>query len=335
MGAAEAGRLVHVLALGGTIAMSAGTEAGRGVAPRLSADDLVAAVPDLTRVARLRAESFRQLPGASLTRADVSALADRVEEVLADGAHGVVVTQGTDTIEETAFLLDLRYDGPAPVVVTGAMRHPGQAGADGPANLLAAVQVAAAPAMVDQGVLVVLDDLIHAAARVHKVRTSGPGAFVSRDAGPLGSVVEGAPRLLARRADRVVVPRGPRPVGDPAAVALVRVGLDDDGRLLAHLPGLGYAGVVLEAMGGGHVPMWWAEPLEALAAQMPVVLASRTGAGRVLGVTYGFAGSEQDLLGRGLIPAGQLDGLQARLLLGVLLDAGTPVGQIRRWFLRF
>src|SRR5690606_22254657 len=112
--------------------------------------------------------SLRQHPGASVGFDDVAALRQQIDAQLADGAAGVVVTQGTDTIEETAYLLDVTYDGEAPVVVTGAMRNPSLAGADGPANLLAAVQTAASPTARGQGVLVVFADEIHAARRVHK-----------------------------------------------------------------------------------------------------------------------------------------------------------------------
>src|SRR5690606_17020411 len=232
-------------------------------------------------------------------------------EVLAAGADGVVVTQGTDTVEETAFVLDLVLPGPAPVVVTGAMRPPGAAGADGPANLLAAVQVAADPAARGLGVLAVFDDQVHAAARVRKSRASGPGAFTSPDTGPLGWVAEGELHVLARPASSITVP----PV-EAAALAAVRVAiatvpLGDDGGLLAAVGGLGYDGVVIEAMGAGHGPPHLVAPLTALAAEIPVVLASRTGAGLIHTATYGFPGAAPDLVAAGLIPAGWHDARKA------------------------
>src|SRR5215207_5341529 len=139
-------------------------QASGGVAPKLDAADLVAAVPRIADVASLRATTFRQLPGAHLELSDVVALAQEIRSVLDSGADGVVVTQGTDTIEEVAFALDLLLGGPEPIVVTGAMRNPHLPGADGPANLLAAVQVAASPRLRDTGtVMVVTNDEIHAA----------------------------------------------------------------------------------------------------------------------------------------------------------------------------
>lgn len=321
---------VHVIALGGTIAMAG--SAGLGVTPVLTANELVAAVPGLDSVADVEVEQLRQVPSSALLLNDVHDTARRIGEVLAGGADGVVVTQGTDTVEETAFLLDLLLPGPAPVVVTGAMRPSGAAGADGPANLLAAVQVAASPAARGLGVLAVFDDQVHAAARVRKSRASGPGAFTSPDTGPLGWVVEGELHLLVRPATRVSLPHVEESALAAVRVAIVTVPLGDDGGLLAAVGGLGYDGVVIEAMGAGHVPPHLVAPLAALAAEIPVVLASRTGAGLVHTATYGFHGAAPGLLAAGLIPAGWHDARKARLLLTLLLAAGTPREELPSWF---
>ncbi len=326
---------VHVIALGGTIAMSGAP--GDGVTPRLTADDLVEATPGLGSVADVRAEQLRQVPSAGLTLADLLATAERITEVLGGGADAVVVTQGTDTIEETAYVLDLLLPGPAPVVVTGAMRPASVAGADGPASLLAAVQVAASPRAAGAGVLVVFDEQIHAAARVRKSRASSPGAFSSADTGPLGWVVEGEVHVLAVPAQRRTVP----PVS-AAALAAVHVGvvpvlLDDDGRLLDAVvdlvrDGRGFDGLVIEALGAGNVPPHLVAPLAELATRIPVVIASRTGAGIVHTATYGYPGGGVDLAAAGLVPAGWHDARKARLLLALLLAAGVPVGDLPGWF---
>lgn len=315
--------LVTVRSLGGTISCTG--DARQGVSPTLGAQDLVEAVPELAAVAVVEASSLRQAPSSELSLSDLGELAEQLEADAARGAAGMVVTQGTDTIEEVAFVLDAIVGGDAPVVVTGAMRHPALPGADGPANLLAAVQVAADPASRGLGCVVVANDEVHSARFVRKTHTASPATFRSPGLGPLGWVSEGAVRIALRPAPRR--PPLPRPASDPP-VALVTASLGDDGRVLDCLPELGYAGVVVEAMGGGHVPVAMAERLGALAASIPVVLASRAGSGEVLRRTYAFPGSEIDLMGRGLLPAGDLDGLKARLLLSLLLAAGVPRGEL-------
>lgn len=326
--AASEPRRILVVSLGGTITMTAGTSGG--VVPALSAEDLLAAVPGLADLdVAVQTVDFRRLPGASLSFDDVTALAELIRERLAGGVHGVVVVQGTDTIEESAYLLDLYHDGPQPVVVTGAMRNPTLAGADGPANLLAAVRTAAGPAARDLGCLVVLADEIHAARRVRKTHSTAGSTFRSPAGGPLGYLVEGQPRLVNRLGHRTVVP--PPVPGRSPRVALLTVSLGDDGVLLDGLADR-VDGVVIAGFGVGHVPQQLVPQLHSLAERLPVVLASRTGAGPVLTATYGFAGSERDLLGRGLIPAGFLDPLKARILLRAALAAGADRGSISAAF---
>lgn len=315
---------VAVFGLGGTIAM--GPSDGGGVVPALSPEQLLAAVPGLAETGiALEVVDFRRVPGASVTLDDVSALAEAIRGTTCDG---IVVTQGTDTIEETSYLLDLMHSGPEPIVVTGAMRNPTLAGADGPANLLAAIQVAASSEARGLGCLVVFADEIHAARRVRKTHSTSIGTFQSPNGGALGYVVEGEARVLQRPAHRTLLPPA---VVQPARVGVVTALLGDDGALLEGLADR-VDGLVVAAFGAGHVPVEWVEPLERLAARVPVVLASRTGAGSVLAHTYGFVGSEQDLLGRGLISAGFLDPFKARLLLRGLLMSGADDRAIRTVF---
>jgi L-asparaginase len=323
---------VTVFSLGGTIASTnAGSGGGAGgVVPRLGARDLVEAVPQLRDVARIEAVAFRQIASGDLTFPDLIALAAEIDRRFEQGAAGVVVTQGTDTIEETSFALDLLVRASRPVVVTGAMRNPTLAGPDGPANLLAAVQVASAPAAAGLGTLVVLNDQVHAARFVHKTHTSGPDTFKSTTVGPLGWVSEGRPRIAFRTPALEGIPTGVGEVVPP--VALLTSALGDDARLVGCLEELGYAGVVLQAFGGGHVPAHVVPALEALAQRVPVVLASRCPGGEMLQATYGFPGSERDLLSRGLIPAGFLDGRKARVLTSLLLAAGNDLDEIRKSF---
>ena len=321
---------ILVVGLGGTIAMG---EGGDGVVPSLTAAQLLDAVPGLAAgglAASLEVEDLRQLPGAYVSFDDLDALRAVVDERIAGGIDGVVVTQGTDTIEESAFYLDLLHHRPEPLVVTGAMRNPTLAGADGPANLLAAVQVAAAPTARGRGCLVVFADEIHAAARVRKTHSSSIATFRSAE-GPLGYVVEGRARFVNDAVGRVTAP--PPVAGAPAPrVGLVTVTLGDDMTLLAKDLVDHYDGLVVAGFGAGHVPDTLVEPLEALARQLPVVLASRAGAGPVLAATYGFAGSESDLLRRGMLSAGRLHPFKARVLLRALLAAGLGRDEVAAAF---
>lgn len=304
--------LVAVGSLGGTITM---TGAGSvNVRPTLSAEDLVEGVPSLQMVARLETKTIAAKPGASLTRADLAAALDWARASVDRGATGVVVIQGTDTIEESAYFLDLYWDRDEPLIVTGAMRHPASASADGPGNLLAATIVAAAPQSRCRGVLVVMDDTVHAASSVRKTRGSGLGAFTSVPFGPVGFVEEaavhyGAPAARWRPLDL-------EPPTLNARVALLETHLCDDGSLLDLVAASGCDGIVIAAFGVGHVPAPMAEAVSRVVESVPVVFATRTGAGTTYTRTYGFEGSESDLLSRGAIAGGWLQPAKARLLLG-------------------
>ena len=321
---------VVVLSLGGTIAMVAPSTGGP-VVPALDAADLLQAVPGLAECGvNVEVADVRRVPGASLTIEDlhevVRAAADRVR----DGAAGFVVTQGTDTIEETAFALDLLWSHEEPLVVTGAMRHAAMAGADGPANLLAAVRIAASVEARGLGCLVVMADEIHAARWVRKTHTASVSTFASPSTGPLGYLAEGTMMTFWRPPGR----RASVPTGNTRAaarVALITATLGDDGELLHGLADR-FAGVVVAGFGVGHLPANWVDTVADLAARIPVVLASRIGVGPILANTYGFPGSESDLLARGLISARWLDAYKARILLQVLLASGADRTLVAKTF---
>jgi L-asparaginase len=287
-------------------------------------------VNGLGEIADLRCEQFLRRPSPSISFSDLLHLRDEISRRVAEGARGIVITQGTDTIEESAFVLDLLWEGDAPIVLSGAMRNASLPGADGPANLLGAVQAAASEGARGLGVVVVINDEIHAARFVHKSHTSSPSAFRSDPAGPLGWIVENRLFVATRPVGRFHISLSSDSTVPP--VALVRLALGDDGRLLSVLPQLGYKGAVIEAFGGGHVATATVEFLRELVAQMPVVLASRTGTGEVLSNTYRFPGSEIELLEMGLLRAGALDGIKARILLSLCLARGDSRDGIAQAF---
>lgn len=323
---------VAVFALGGTISMVRGEA---GVRPGLTAEQLVAAAPGIDGLAEIEARTISTIGSSDLSVPAVLDVARAIEAAVADGLDGAIVTQGTDTMEESAFLLDLALRVDIPVVVTGAMRNPLSISHDGPGNVMAAMQVVTDPAVrrhaSEFGVMVVMLDSIHAAVDVAKTNTARVDAFASPEAGPLGTVVEDRVRLTGRPMREyktaldtelgAVLLTGVAP--PLPAVALMTLAMGEGGGLLAALAddpdSFGYRGLVIGAMGGGHVPSWLAAHLDTLIPRLPVVMAGRMQAGYLLAKTYEREGSEMDLLRRGVRSAGRLPPLKARLLLTAML----------------
>jgi L-asparaginase len=298
-------REVLVLATGGTIAMR-----GERAVPSAGPGELLAAVG----LEGVESRELLGLPGAQIGLAEALAVARTAVEEAAAG-RGVVVTHGTDTLEETAFLCDLMHAGEAPIVFTGAIRPASAPGADGPANLIDAVAVAGAAAAAGLGCLVVFGGEIHAARGARKVDSAGPSAFGSPGGGPIGRVVEGRIALRARpvRPGRALAPEHL----DFRVPVLVATLGDDLAALDAPCDG-----AVVAALGGGHLSPAALERVGAAAAQVPVVLAVRPERGAMLEATYGFHGAEGDLRASGAIPAGALSPQAARMKLLACLGCG-------------
>lgn len=324
--------IVHVFTTGGTIASRVDPRTGAAV-PAVDAEALLATAPAVRDVAELRVEALALESSWNVTLPMVAAWARRVRAVLAGPeVAGAVVTHGTDTLEETAFALDLLCDGPAPVVVTGAMRNASETGPDGPRNLLAAVRVAADPRARGRGALVVLNDEAHAARHVTKTHTSALGTFRSPGAGP-AAVLDARGIQWAPPAPRP--PPLPRPDPEPEPrVYLVKMALGLDALLVRAVLEGGGRGLVVEGSGAGNVWGEWEPALEALvAAGVPVVLTSRTGQGRVV-PAYGAPGGGSRLAARGLVLGGELSGPKARVALAFALGAGLDADGVREWFAR-
>lgn len=320
---------VAVIGLGGTIAMRSD---GSGAVPSLAAEDLVRVLPEAAAARLGPVENFRNLPGAHLSLDDLVELAARIDALERGGdAGGFVVVQGTDTIEETVFALELLRNGAAPVVVTGAMRHAGQTSADGPANLAGAIQTAASPQSRGRGAMVCFNDEIHAAWAVQKTAATNLAAFSSPGFGPVGHVIEDRARFLCPAARWPALEAEPSAI-KPAKVAIVAASQGEGPDLVEAVAERDYAGLVVQATGAGHLHYSWVEPLAALARVMPVVLATRVCRGPVLSKTYAFAGSESDLLAQGLVSAGFLCASKARVLLSLALGAGMNPAAVEELF---
>jgi L-asparaginase len=302
-------RQVTLLAAGGTISSVEGASGRPGAAPGLDAAALSAGL-------ELEARSVLTVPGPQLTNADALLLArEAVGET--DRGRGVVITSGTDTIEEVAALCDVLCGVGAPIVVTGAMRPADAPGADGPANIRDAVAAAASPQTEGFGCVVCFAGELHAGRAVRKVDSTAAHAFGSPRSGPVGRLAEGRVEVLSRPARG---PRVPLPESLDLRVPIVPTWMGDDGSLLRAALGLEPDGLVLVALGGGHLPP---PALHALReATVPVVLAVRPERGQLLRETYGFEGSERDVLAAGVIPAAELSPPAARMALLAALGAG-------------
>lgn len=317
-------RRVAVLATGGTIATA--PDAMGNTATTLSVADVVdtvGAVPDVEIVERdVLARSSR-----AMSPLNMLTLARAVEDASTgpEAADGVVVTHGTDTLEETAYLLSLVCSPDAPIVLTGAMRPPQEPGADGPANVRAAVSVAADPRVARYGPVVVFADEIHAARWVTKSHTVRAAGFCSPETGPVGVLAESRVHLSSPGV-------GSQRLGHPPdlerRVELLWTTAGSDG-LLVDAAASAADGLVVAGTGGGHVPPPMAEALiRATSAGLPVVLGSRTSAGPVLCSTYSGTGSETHLLAHGVVPAGRLAPVKARLRLLVALGLGLGAEEV-------
>jgi L-asparaginase len=315
-----AGVRIRLLAVGGTI--SCVPRGGSpGALPTLTAAEIVESLPQLVDVADLELGDFATIASYAVTPSDMLALAQEVTGALEAGCDGVLVTHGTDSIEETAYALALMVPRTRAVVLTGAMRGPSLPGSEGPANLLAAAVVAATPGTDGLGPVVVLNDEIHTARFVAKSHSTRLSTFVSAGAGPVGEVVEGRAHLWFR-------PLWEDYVGLPESLAdidveLVRMVTGGEETLLRAAVDRRPQGIVIDGFGGGHVP----PPLvplvsEAIEARIPVVTAPRPLGGRTLERTYRIPGAEFDLIERGVIPAGHLSPHKARLRLMVGLALG-------------
>lgn len=320
---------ISLFLLGGTISMAPSSAKG-GVVPTVTAEDLCRAIPGIEKIADIVPQTSKMVASANLTLQDALNLKDVIEElaikdnsIVGDLANGVVIVQGTDTLEEMAFILDLILGVDVPVVVTGAMRSANMVSADGPANILASVIAASTKSLAKAGVMVVMNDDIHSARYVQKCHTRDVGAFKSVNGGLIGQVCEGAVRIASipdqkprlNISKNTVIPK----------VGLLKATLGDDGDLLKSIMAQGYDGLVIEAFGAGHLPESWLEPLDALLCKMPIMLCSRTLAGPVFENTYGYDGAEIDLIARGLIPGGILDGPKARLFMQASIMAGKKI----------
>ncbi len=308
---------VAVVFLGGTISMAVDPTAGGNV-PSLNGADILARTPGLDELAELVPVDLGRTPASHFTLPRLLEIARLIDDQLATpGIDGAVVVQGTDSMEETAFLWDLVVSSAKPVAVTGAMRSASEAGYDGPANLREAVLAASASALHGEGVTVVMAGSIHAADDVAKTHASSLTTFRSPNAGPLGTIEGGIVRLLRRRAGRRQIA-----ATTAADVRLVTCVVGDDGALVTAAAATGAPGIVVAATGAGNTSREMLAAGEAaIAAGVTLVLATRAPGGRA-STAYAFRGGGATWVRAGALLAGTLSGPKARVALSLGLGAG-------------
>ncbi len=319
---------VTLIATGGTIASTAQT-AGGPVIAGVAAGRLLDSLHEIPEGIAVQVEDFEAVGSYALDLETVHNLCRRIGEVLADDTvDGVVVTHGTDTMEESAFLADLLVASDKPVVFTGAQRHADAPDTDGPRNIADALSCAACDGLREQGAVILFEGDIHAARAVTKAHTSRVDTFRSPGLGKLGEVDDGTVYIYRRSVDRLSLAA---PRLDPG-VELVLLGLGSTPDYLDYCATAGKSGIVLSAFGRGNAPRGFAERISRLtAAGLPVVVASRCPEGRTLPV-YGNDSGGRTLQDAGVIFSGDLSPIKARLLLSVLLGADAREAEIRAAF---
>lgn len=300
-----------------------------GTVPSLNAKDILEATKGINDVTGVETEEWGSYPGPHMTVERMWGLRNRIREHLArPEVTGVVVTHGTDTLEESAYLVARSLPAEKPIVFTGAMRTVSDLGWDGPANLLEAVRVAASPVTRRFGAMVVISGQIFAALDATKTNTHLLDAFESPGLGPLGVLDEG--QLIVHR-EMPPMPPIIRPTDLATPVDIIFVAAGSDARLLDASRECAKA-VVIAAMGRGNVPPALVPAIERwIADDKPVVLTSRTQGGRV-GQTYGYVGGGKRLEEIGAIFGGSLRAQQARIDLMLALGAGMRMDAIRDMF---
>ena len=305
--------LIHT---GGTIALS---QSGSGHVAPSDVNPIDATLPKATDIARITTKHFSNLPSPHMTPDKMLELAQFIQvQLTQDTYDGVVITHGTDTLEETAYFLQITLGAPVPIVLTGAMRSSNEVGSDGEFNLITALRVATSEVARGKGVLVVFNGEIHSAFNVTKTHTSSVDTFKSVHFGNVGMVTKDHVLIYSQPTNRQ--PKMISTITKRVAVLKVVAGMEPD--LLDAVLDIGYDGLVLEVLGQGNVPPTILSALSRLVTEIPVVIVSRCFNGIVQDV-YGYDGGGKQLKEMGIIFSNGLNSQKARLRLLVELESGS------------
>lgn len=328
-GTADELPVVRLIATGGTIAMKIDPQT-RAAVPAISGDDLLATVPEIKTIAKIDVEEHSNIPSDYMTPETWVALRRSVVTALQEkDVAGVVISHGTDTIEETAYFLDLTVDGPKPIVLIGALRNASERDFDGPRNLVNAARVVTSTDARGKGAMIVVNGQINAAREATKTHASSVESFKSGDFGFLG-VIDPDRVVFSRapmRRQTIALNTAPLP-----EVRIVPMYAGADGAMIDHAVDSDAQGIVVAALGLGNVNMPVYEAIRrALAMGVQVVIATSAPNGRVA-PAYGFEGGGQTLVEAGAVLADDLSPRKARILLMLALQHTDDADVIQQYF---
>ena len=319
---------IAIIFNGGTISMKI-DEKIKAAVPSLSAEEIMSMIPGVEEYAEIEAYTFSSMPSPHRTLETMLKLSKFTTELVErDDIDGVVITHGTDTLEETAYLLDLTVKTKKPVVVTGAMRSGSELGYDGPFNLATSICTAISDEAVGRGVLVCFNGELNSASEVTKANSMALNAFRTPNFGPIG-IVDNDNVIFYRDANHLEKYDVSK---IEKQVALIKCVVDMDSSYIDYLIEKGYGGIVIEALGRGNVPPKMVEGIKkAIELEIPVVVVSRCFEGRVF-ESYGYEGGGKQLKNLGVIFGDTLPGQKARIKLILAINSGMNIHEIARAF---
>lgn len=316
---------VAIIFTGGTISMKIDPDLHAAV-PALTSEEIISMIPHINRFCEVEVINYGNIPSPHITPTMMMEIADLVKEnIVRDDITGIIVTHGTDTLEETAYLLDLIIDSEKPIVLLGAMRNSSELGYDGSSNLAAGLCTAVSDKAKNKGVLVVMNNEVNAANEVTKTNTLSLDTFKSPEFGPLG-IVDNDQVIFHRN---IVSHQHIHTNKIQSKVALIKCASGISADIIDFYIDNGYKGIVLEAMGRGNVPPNLTSSIKrAIDNNIAVVMVSRCHTGRVLD-TYGYEGGGKQLRNMGLMLGGNLPGQKIRIKLMLALGLTDDLDKIR------
>lgn len=319
---------ILIIFTGGTIAMKVDPNLDAAI-PALNSDEIISTVSNIEEIVDVETINFGNLPSPHIKPGHMLEISEIIKEnINREDIGGIVVTHGTDTLEETAYFLDLVIDNEKPIVLLGSMRNYSELGYDGSSNLSAAICTAISDKARGKGVLVVMNNEVNAAGEVTKTNTLSLDTFKSPEFGPLGIVDNEEVIFYRDIIDRKHISTSK--IEDK--IALIKTGSGMDSNIINFYIDSGYKGIVIEALGRGNIPPEMVSGIErAIEKNIPVVMVSRCHTGRVLD-SYGYKGGGKHLRDLGVILGGNLPGQKARIKLMLILGKTNDKSEIKEIF---